>query len=56
MERRVYSFSVKHQTDVELIEQIKADCDRRKQNFSAVLLELIKEARDERVRTASESH
>lgn len=56
MERKVYSFSVRHQTDMELIEQLRTECDAKKQNFSAVLVSLVKEALDARARAASQSN
>jgi len=56
MERKVYSFSVKKLQDIELIEQLRAECDTKKQNFSAILLGLVKEALDARSRAASQSN
>lgn len=56
MQRKVYSFSVKRPDDVELIEKLREDCDRNKQNFSAVLVSLVKESLDARARTASQSN
>ncbi len=56
MERKVYSFSVRHASDVELMEQLRRECDAKKQNFSAVLIALVKESLDARARTASQGN
>lgn len=56
MQRKVYSFSVKRPDDVELIEKLREECDKNKQNFSAVLVSLVKESLDARARTASQGN
>jgi|JI7StandDraft_1071085.scaffolds.fasta_scaffold82408_3 hypothetical protein len=56
MERRVYSFSVKRREDVELMEKLKRDCELKRQNFSAVLINLVRESLDERPGTSSQSN
>ncbi len=50
---RVYSFSVKTAEAEELIENLKAECDRKKLNFSAVLVGIIKENIDAKNRRAA---
>lgn len=56
MERKVYSFSVRHASDVELMEQLRRECDAKKQNFSAVLIALVKESLDARARATSQGN
>lgn len=56
MERRVYSFSVKRPEDVELMEKLKEECERNRQNFSAVLVNLVRESLDARLKAASTSN
>lgn len=56
MERRVYSFSVKRPEDVELMEKLKEQCERNRQNFSAVLVNLVRESVDARLKAASKSN